>query len=227
MNITLPVSFLLGGLMFFSVGITKFLTPTIYMAKSLPAINLKVLIPIEFDGWLEEKNSTSSVINPQSLELIDKIYGQTLSRTYINKNGERIMLSIAYGADQRGDLQVHLPEICYPAQGFQIQSNHRDVIITSSGNISVTRLEASYGSQRYEPITYWTTIGDKVITDRINRKIAEIGYGFSGKIPDGLIFRISSIDIKTTQAFSIQDSFVNSLVNILSSSDRKRLMGLN
>ena len=29
---------------------------------------------------------------------------------------------MAYGDDQRGGLQAHRPEVCYPAQGFKVTS---------------------------------------------------------------------------------------------------------
>ena len=36
--------------------------------------------------------------------------------------GRQIMLSIAYGEDQRDGMKLHYPEVCYPAQGFQSRS---------------------------------------------------------------------------------------------------------
>jgi EpsI family protein len=39
---------------------------------------------------------------------------------YVNASGYRIMLSLAYGSDQRGALQAHKPEVRYPAQGFTL-----------------------------------------------------------------------------------------------------------
>lgn len=47
------------------------------------------------------------VVNPQTQELLDKLYSQILTRTYVNAKGYRIMLSLAYGSDQRGALQAH------------------------------------------------------------------------------------------------------------------------
>ena len=60
--------------------------------------------------------------------IINKIYNQTLTRTYINPRGDRIMLSIAYGRDQSDALQMHKPELCYPAQGFRLLNNQRGTL---------------------------------------------------------------------------------------------------
>lgn len=202
------LSLVLGSLMALSAGAAKLMTPTIYLSKSLPELNLNTTIPVQVGEWFEEKNFASQVVNPQSLELINKIYTKTLSRTYINGKGERIMLSIAYGADQRDSLQVHYPEVCYPAQGFQVKSKRQNILEFPEGSIAVTRLETNLANQRYEPVTYWTTVGEKVVLNGINKKLHEMRYGFNGQIPDGLLFRISSIDIDTAHAFSVQDSFV-------------------
>ena len=71
------------------------------------------------------------------------------------------MLSIAYGGDQSDTMAVHKPEVCYPAQGFQILKNATASFSTGDGNIPVKRLVATQGP-RIEPITYWTTVGDTV-----------------------------------------------------------------
>ena len=47
---------------------------------------------------------------------------------------------------------------------------------------------------RNEPVTYWLTVGDQVITNKFDKRIAEIRLGLTGQIPDGLLFRVSSID---------------------------------
>ncbi|WP_295750783.1 exosortase-associated protein EpsI, B-type [Undibacterium sp.] len=221
------VSLILGSLMALSATATKLMTPTVYISKSLPAMDLASIIPAEIGEWSEQKELVTAVINPQALELINKIYTQSLSRTYHNKNGERIMLSLSYGTDQRDGMQVHYPEICYPAQGFQILSKHQNQIATPAGTIAVTRLETNLANSRYEPVTYWTTVADKVVRSGMDKKLAVLNFGLRGEIPDGLLFRISSIDTDTQHAYALQDSFVNSLAMLTELKEKKRLMGFN
>src|SRR4030095_12799698 len=83
---------------------------------TITPIGLKEVVPVEFGDWSEVKEA-GLVVNPKVDELIRKIYVETLTRTYVNRGGDRIMLSMAYGSDQRGVLQAHRPEICYVAQG--------------------------------------------------------------------------------------------------------------
>ena len=86
------------------------------------AIMLETAVPRAFGEWTELPDQKAQVVNPQTKELLDKLYSQILTRTYVNKDGYRIMLSMAYGDDQRGGLQAHRPEVCYPAQGFKLGS---------------------------------------------------------------------------------------------------------
>ena len=48
--------------------------------------------------------------------------------------------------------------------------------------------------ERVEPVTYWLTVGSQVIQSNLDKRIALIRLGLTGQIPDGLLFRVSSID---------------------------------
>ena len=225
MNRKLLGSCIMGGVMLLAAGATVALTPHIYQAKIRPAFVLENVIPHQFGDWQEEKNQMAAVVSPETAAMLKKIYSQTLSRTYVNSQGERIMLSIAYGRDQSDTMQVHYPEVCYPAQGFQLLAERKDTLKLGSNSIPVKRLETSLTNQRFEPITYWTTVGDLVVQGGINKKVAEMQYGMRGEIPDGLLFRISSIDTNTPRAYRLHDEFVLALEKNLAPAYRKRLMG--
>jgi hypothetical protein len=46
-------------------------------------------------------------------------------------------------------------------------------------------------------------------------------------IPDGIIFRVSTVGLPDDMAFATQQEFVQDLFDTLSSKDRKRLAALN
>ncbi len=218
-------SLLLLALMLAAFGSAIALRPTVKIADERPPIDLKTLIPTQFGEWREEAQNNIYVVNPQQKEVLDKIYSETLSRTYINAQGYRIMLSVAYGADQRRATQVHKPEVCYPAQGFQLKGSHAGILATPFGELHVRRLSTSLG-QRHEPVTYWIIVGDRTITSGINKKLVEMSFGFSGRIPDGLLFRVSSIDTNDNIAFAMQAAFLNQLLDAATPEARYRLSGL-
>ncbi len=189
------------------------------------AIVLETAVPKGFGDWRELPDQKGQVVNPQTKELLDKLYSQVLTRTYVNKQGYRIMLSMAYGDDQRGGLQAHRPEICYPAQGFKLGKVEDGALPTSFGSIEVRRLTTVLG-QREEPVTYWLTVGDQVIKNKFEKRMAEIRLGLTGQIPDGLLFRVSSIDPDVSRAFAMQQKFAADMMAAVPTETRRQLSGL-
>lgn len=199
--------------------------PSRKIADTGPAISLETMIPKQFGDWREEPQRNVQVVNPQTQELLNKLYSQIVSRVYVNAEGYRIMLSVAYGSDQRGSLQAHKPEVCYPAQGFTLLRNEASRVATRFGDIAARRLFTTMGP-RQEPVTYWFTTGDTVVQGRLQKRLMDLRYGLTGFIPDGMIFRVSSIDSDQARANQFQDQFVNQLLLSVSPAERKRLSGL-
>ena len=213
-------------LMLFAAGGAYGLRPTQKIADAGPPVDLETMIPKVFGDWKEEPQRMTQIVDPQRQQVIDKIYNKTLLRTYVNADGYRVMLSIAYGSNQSDSMQVHKPEVCYPAQGFQIVSNRAGVLQFSNGTIPVRRLVAVMGQQRSEPITYWIMTGDRAVLGGIDKKLAEMHFGLKGQIPDGLLFRVSSIDPDFNRAFDLQKKFVEEVTEALSPVIRLKISGL-
>jgi EpsI family protein len=154
--------------------------------------SLDTMIPARFAGWTVDTSVVPLTPDPTQKELIAALYDQTLSRTYVNAQGQRVMLSIAYGGDQSKQLQLHLPEVCYVAQGFDMVKDRRDELGDALRQVPVKRLVARQNA-RNEPITYWVTIGDKAVMSGIDQKMQRLVYGLSGRIPDGMLVRVSTI----------------------------------
>jgi EpsI family protein len=200
--------------------------PTHKIADEHNQINLEAMLPKQFDGWVEDVESGGYIVNPTVEQNLKNIYSQTLNRTYVNQKGNYVMLSVAYGEEQSDTKRLHYPEFCYPAQGFQIDSSQRNVIHTNYGNIRVKQLLAIMGT-RSEPITYWSTVGDKVVMAGREAKIEQLKYGFKGEIPDGLLFRVSSITKDTNEGYALHQAFIRSLISSVSKESRLRLAGLS
>lgn len=220
-----PASLMICALMLIAMTMAILLKPHQRMADQLPALHLKNTIPEQFGGW---RLDTTIIPVSQSADVqakLEELYSETLARTYANAKGQRIMLSIAYGADQSGDgNQVHRPEFCYTAQGFQLLSNKVAALVTQYGTLPVRRLLAVQGA-RNEPITYWVTVGDKATLPGIQRKLNQLAYGLSGTIPDGMLVRVSSIDTNTGNAYQLQETFIRDLLQAMPVEERARVAG--
>jgi EpsI family protein len=203
------------------------MVPTRRMSAERGPFRLEDLVPSTFGGWHVDDRAVTGIVNPQTEAMLNRLYSQLLDRVYIDTAGNRIMVSIAYGDDQADDsVQLHYPEVCYPAQGFQLKGNRKDIVELGQGSVRVRRLETQFGDSRYEPVTYWTIIGDQQSLGGWDRKIAEIRHGLRGEVVDGLLFRVSSIDRDTANGFRTQDAFIRALVSAMSPKARHQLVGL-
>ena len=223
MKLSLP-NIVLLLLMLLSAGMASALRPTISLADERTPINLKAMVPTAFGDWQEQLNMSAAIVDPQQKELLDKIYSETLTRTYVNRAGYRIMLSIAYGKNQSDALQLHKPEVCYPAQGFALLAKQAGSLDLLGKPIAATRLQTRLGL-RVEPITYWTVVGDHVTTGGIDKKLTEMRYAMTGSIPDGMLVRVSSIDPANDNAYAMQSQFSNQMLQAIAPDLRNRFAG--
>lgn len=222
----LVASCLLAGSMCLTSLAAHQLRPTKLFAETRGSAPLSALVPDAFGEW-HTVQTAQPVVNPQSRQLIDTLYTEVLNRTYRNAAGQQVMLAIAYGRDQSDELQVHEPLVCYPAQGFKVIRHGTGDLPTAYGSLPVHRLETALGEVRFEPVTYWTTIGDQVVEPRpFDKKLKKFGYALKGYIPDGLLFRVSSVDADAAGAFALHERFSKDLLASVSPTLRHRLAGL-
>jgi len=222
--IKLP-SLIAGIAMIVAAGLAVAITPTHHLADQGPKVNLESMIPKQFGDWVVDDQVTYQQVNPEVKAALDKIYSQLLTRTYVNSHGYRVMLTIPYGVDQSDGLSAHDPEGCYPAQGFQIMAKSKAILHTAVGDVPVRRMEASNGP-RYEPVTYWFTVGHFAVNNDWDRKRAKLNYAIKGEIPDGVLFRASSIDSDVHQAYLAQGAFIEALLMALTPESRALVAGL-
>jgi EpsI family protein len=222
----LAVSIVIGVAMAVTSLLTVAVTPVPRAPLPHERFTLAQMIPAGFGAWTVDPGVVPLQPDPGQQGMLEKIYDQTLSRTYVDAHGQRVMLSIAYGGDQSKSLQLHLPEVCYVAQGFQLLGDRDELLPTRYGALPVKRLVARL-HERNEPITYWITIGDKVSRSGIERKLRRLAYGLSGEIPDGMLVRVSTIGSDERLAYGVQDRFIAALLGALAPADRAHLIGID
>jgi len=187
--------------------------------------SLEVLFPAAFGDWRLDP-SVIPVEPPADVrKSIAESYDQTLSRTYVNARGYRVMLSVAYGGRRNQGMDIHRPEICYPAQGFAVRRETRETTLSvGAASLPLKRLVAGTGL-RNEPISYWLVIGRSVASFGLGHRLALLKYGLTGHVPDGLLVRVSSIDDDEQEAFRQQDEFLRAMLGALAPGFRDRVLG--
>lgn len=217
-------SFFLALLMFLAAAGATVLTPRHAYGPDTKIDKLEDQVPKVFGDWRSEENGGAMIINPQAAQQLDSLYSDTLSRTYVNSKGERIMLSLAYGRLQSRELQVHKPEVCYVAQGFQIGPLTKTDIAGPNQSIPVMRLTARQG-KRVEPITYWIRSGDDLVRGWFEQNKSRMSAGFKGVINDGFLVRVSSISTVESAAYIYQEQFIIELLKAIRPEHQQMFLG--
>lgn len=218
---------LVAALMFTGFACAELMRPTKHLADQRPKVSLESLFPKEFGGWHIDDRQVVQLVSPDQQATLARLYTETLSRTYVNaKSGQRVMLAVAYGGDQSDGSRAHLPEMCYPAQGFEILSRQVGTLQTADFTIPVQRMVAKLGS-RIEPISYWLVVGDRVALTGPQLKFAQLQYTLRGVIPDGTLIRVSNIDDRQSPvtSYAIHDEFLREMAAAIPESLRSRVIG--
>jgi EpsI family protein len=215
---------LVGGLMASAAVAGEVLKPKPAITRPDQMPDLDKIVPQAFGSWMLDRSVIPLEVPADVANTLNAIYDKTLSRTYVNRDGQRVMLSLAYGANQSRALQLHKPEVCYTAQGFRVSQLNPGVMHLGGTDLPVMRLVGQLGN-RVEPITYWMRIGNDVVRGWLEQNRVRLAYGLRGQIPDGLLFRVSMISGDLTASYQVQDLFVSTLLGSMSKPNRSVLVG--
>jgi len=154
------------------------------------------MFPSEFGDWKEVKTITPlvSAANPGELTF-NQPYDAQIMRTYRNSQNQVIMLAVAYGQNQRQDIKVHRPEVCYSAQGWEVADvAAHDFPLKSTGGVPITGMKMTALDKRHgrtEAVSYWVRIGDTFSQSGMTQRLHILSQGLKGKRSDGVLVRFS------------------------------------
>jgi EpsI family protein len=212
---------LIGGGLLTVAAISSALRPRNHL-NMLGKSKIEALVPNQFAGWTFL--AASGLVLPPEDQLEKQLYSQLLTRTYTNARGAQMMLLIAYNGSQDGVVQIHRPEICYPASGFKLtQIDEHQVPLAQGLEIPSRFIVAETGTRR-EQIIYWTRLGKFFPRHWSEQRWAVFQQNLEGDIPDGLLVRISSVSQDVGPAEL--DAFAHDLYASVGKTMRNVLVGL-
>lgn len=187
----------------------------------LGSAKLNKLIPRKIGDW--EFETTSGLVVPTEDVMSDSLYSQLLTRVYVDGQNPPTMLLIAQSAGQTGLLQVHRPEFCYPAGGYELSTIVPRTISANGKRFTANELTATLPG-RVEQIIYWTRVGNDMPASWAQQRLSIAIANLKGKIPDAALVRISSVDPDREAAIVRLTSFVEQMVSSLPPAGRKVLV---
>lgn len=201
------------------------MTPRHHLADEQLREKLDQIVPTAFAGWQVDRSIIPVPPSPDVQQVLDATYDETLARTYRDRFGRRVMLSLAYGRNQHKGMNTHRPEICYPAQGFKLElAGQADALPYGRRSLPVTRVVAAQGG-RHEPITYWLLVGNELTRFGYAQRWSAVRHGLRGIIPDGVLVRVSTIEPDNAVAFQTHDQFIRDLLDAVGPARLPRLIG--
>jgi EpsI family protein len=176
-------------------------------------------IPEEIGEWQMLEQQTS--MKKSASEFLNDV----LFRTYQRGDGKIIMLAIAYGADQKQNFSIHVPEGCYRAAGSDVTS----IGVVNDADIPGLELKRLLikDKEKTEPMQYWIILNGRVITSHFERKLKQVYYSLFNVHAGGVLVRVSSLssDKDFQKDYEIQRSFINDLYKSLNPELRDLLFG--
>ena len=215
----------LGALSFGALALAEVFKPHRLLADNRGAdYDYEGLVPSRFGEWTQLPLQQGQIVDPGLAETISRFYSQTVTRAYLDEAQHLVMLSLAYGEVQSDAMRVHLPEVCYTAQGFEVKSLGERSLQLDGRTIPLS-LAAAVQAQREEMIAYFVRIGDNVVGRGLRRKLAQMEYSLNGMIPDGLLLRVSSFGRDVEGAFGLHRGFITQLFEAAGPLQRQAIFG--
>jgi len=215
---------LIGGACLAAAGAAYALEPRKRLTL-LPNGKMEQLLPLELPGW--SARSVDDLVRPKTEdELAAKLYSEMVGRIYTEAaTGDQVMMLVAYGDTQSDLLQLHRPEVCYPAIGFEILANKLTRIPLAGGAMVPVRQLVAKAPGRQECIVYWTRMGEYLPSSGSEQREVRLKTAMEGYVPDGGLFRFSMISQDADASFAKMDSFIPTLLNAVSPDKRRALIG--
>jgi EpsI family protein len=201
--------FLLGLLFCSAAGIAEWRQPR----KTLDFLGrqkLEDLLPKKIGAW--DFVTASGLVLPPDDPYLKSIYSQLLTRVYADGVNPPIMLLVAQSGSQTGFLQIHRPETCYTAGGYQISPLTPHAVQIGSQTVHANAMDA-WGNGAPEHVIYWTRIGSMMPISWREQKIAVAKQNLEGVIPDAILVRLSAVSNDGAAARTSIDSFIRAMID--------------
>jgi len=199
----------------------------------VPPPSLAEVVPTQFGVWKELKGALLPV-DPRSGGDGEtdprNPYDDVLMRAYGNADGDVVLLALAYGRNQKQEVKIHRPELCYVSQGFTMVSKTPTVFPLPAGEttgVDGTRMLVS-AANRVEAVSYWIRIGDIYSSSAWQTRFYILSQGLKGNAVDGILVRVSQIlpdeQSASAQRYELQERFVADLVHAIPARERRLLI---
>jgi EpsI family protein len=174
----------------------------------------------KFASWIPQKIgpwtvvSASGVVLPPPDALSERLYDNLVTRVYAANDEPPVMMCIAYNYKQDGVLQLHRPEICYPAGGYRLSPTVPVALSLGAGREIGANAFTASGLERVEQVLYWTRVDSAFPRSWLDQRIIVMKANLRGIIPDGVLMRVSIADSDSARSLEVLRKFLATFLEV-------------
>ena len=206
---------MLGLALTLAAVVAPLLTPKLHAVDDAP--DLTTTLPKAVGDWRAIETALVHVQLTTGTST-DQPYDQSVMRSYTDGHANVIHIAVAWGRQQRQEVKIHRPELCYPAQGFQVlklQDTTFPIADAAGSPITGKRMITKDRSGQIEAVSYWIRIGGVYSDSAWQTRKHIFTEGLAGRIPDGVLVRVSQrvpTASNMDEVFQRQEAFAAQLV---------------
>lgn len=203
---------LIGAACTLSSGMAIALKPRRKVSLLPAGKKLSDILPRKFGRWVSRDVSDFYAPNtPDSLEA--RLYGETVARLFTDRqSGMQILLLVAHGESQSNELQLHRPEVCFPAFGFSLTASAPLQLQIGEGVLLPARRLLVQSNLEKQAVVYWTRLGEYFPVSVTEQRLNRLDAAMHRYIPDGLLARFSMVEPGVGSGFEVIFQFISALL---------------
>lgn len=182
---------------------------------------LNDMVDHEIFGW--QPIQAEDVILAGDDELGSDQYDQLAIAHYRAADQHGVTVLLAHGMAQSPSTQLHRPEFCYPASGFEILSQ-QEMLLELAGRTIPAGVLAAQRAGRLETVMYWTRIGSTFPLGIWEQRFAIATGAILARGQDGLLARFSTDGIDLAAIARLR-RFTADFITVQDAAQRRLLLG--
>lgn len=194
-----------------------------HLSRRYAAVALADLLPVTCGAWHRRAALTPAPEADDSLSL--SLYSAQATTRFVHDNAASVSVFLAYGPVQDDARQIHRPEECYPAAGYDVrETGVVPLVVRPALTIPLSCIEAE-AREEVQHIGYWVRIGDRLAPTAASQRLALLRAAASGTIEDGLLVRCAVAGGTAAAAALVRADFIVAWINSLSDGQRAAVLG--
>lgn len=210
----------LGGMLALG-GVAAFFTKPRSNPETGSGIMLDDMVGHKIPGW--QTIQAEDVILAGDDELGSNQYDQLAIGQFRAADQHGMTVLIAHGVAQSPSTQLHRPEFCYPASGFEILSQ-QEILLDLAGRTIPAGVLAAQRAGRLETVMYWTRIGSTFPVGIWEQRFATATGAILAQGQDGLLARFSTDGVDLAAIARLRQ-FTVDFINVQDAAQRRLLLG--